>query len=61
MKKAGNTLVNSIYEHNLANYERPTSKTERETREAFIRAKYVTKQFVPPVARGTNLDEVLYM
>ncbi|XP_067144380.1 arf-GAP with coiled-coil, ANK repeat and PH domain-containing protein 2 [Centruroides vittatus] len=50
MAELGNTIVNRIYEANVdSSVERATPESSRNIREAWIKAKYVKKQFVKPL------------
>lgn len=50
----GNEKVNKVFEHSVpSNWQKPTPKSDRETREKFIKAKYEHKLFINPVKSKT--------
>eukprot|EP01113_Clastostelium_recurvatum_P035898 TRINITY_DN504_c0_g2_i1.p1 TRINITY_DN504_c0_g2~~TRINITY_DN504_c0_g2_i1.p1 ORF type:complete len:853 (-),score=207.33 TRINITY_DN504_c0_g2_i1:2591-5149(-) len=59
MKRVGNTKLNTIYEQALRE-SRPSKSSDRETRERFIRAKYVTKSFLAPPPSSSDPSEYLH-
>ncbi|GAM26708.1 hypothetical protein SAMD00019534_098830 [Acytostelium subglobosum LB1] len=46
MREVGNNKFNILYEHQLSGQTKPTDKSDRMTKEAYIRAKYKTKEFL---------------
>uniref|UniRef100_A0A182M5S9 Arf-GAP with coiled-coil, ANK repeat and PH domain-containing protein 2 n=1 Tax=Anopheles culicifacies TaxID=139723 RepID=A0A182M5S9_9DIPT len=62
MIELGNDVINRVYEGNkarLARFDRATDNCEIAVREAWIRAKYIDRQFVVPLggASGTGPDD----
>uniref|UniRef100_A0A182Y7I5 Uncharacterized protein n=1 Tax=Anopheles stephensi TaxID=30069 RepID=A0A182Y7I5_ANOST len=62
MIELGNDVINRVYEGNktrLARFDRATDNCEIAVREAWIRAKYIDRQFVVPLggAAGTGPDD----
>lgn len=77
MKFVGNNNANSIYEYNIQGYSKPTKGTDRYTftfrifiiitacrrehREKYIKAKYVTKEFIPSTSlHQPELTQVIF-
>lgn len=60
MKSIGNVKSNaSVYEAALADKDRIPPNADRARREAFIKAKYADKKWVPPVASASAIVSVL--
>ncbi|XP_076437386.1 centaurin-gamma-1A-like isoform X2 [Babylonia areolata] len=49
MTSIGNYLANSVWEANTRGRSKPTSSSNREEKEAWIKAKYENKEFLPPL------------
>lgn len=49
MTGIGNLTSNSVWEANTKGRPKPDVKSTREEKEAWIRAKYETKEFLPPL------------
>uniref|UniRef100_A0A182RV37 Arf-GAP with coiled-coil, ANK repeat and PH domain-containing protein n=1 Tax=Anopheles funestus TaxID=62324 RepID=A0A182RV37_ANOFN len=57
MIELGNDVINRVYEGNktrLARFDRATDNCEIAVREAWIRAKYIDRQFVVPLGGGSG-------
>ena len=48
MLAIGNTLANSVWECRIQGRTKPTPTSSREEKERWIRAKYESKEFLPP-------------
>ncbi|KAL6066153.1 phosphatidylinositol-3,4,5-trisphosphate binding [Balamuthia mandrillaris] len=63
LKALGNPLLNSIWEANLTGHpsgmQKPSPKDDRNTKEAFIIAKYRSKEFVSPLPKE-NINKLLF-
>eukprot|EP01132_Coremiostelium_polycephalum_P011617 gene11617-14225_t len=46
MKEVGNTKFNLLFEHHTSDQVKPTEKSDRATKEQWIRAKYKNKEFI---------------
>ncbi|EFA76490.1 ankyrin repeat-containing protein [Heterostelium album PN500] len=61
MKEIGNAKFNLLYEHQLSDQVKPTEKSDRPTKETYIRAKYKTKDFIIKSTLPTEeLSKMLY-
>ncbi|KAL8608051.1 hypothetical protein ACOMHN_023867 [Nucella lapillus] len=49
MTSIGNYLANSVWEANTKGRSKPTSSSNREEKEVWIKAKYENKEFLPPL------------
>jgi Arf-GAP/coiled-coil/ANK repeat/PH domain-containing protein len=47
MMQLGNSVVNSTYENNTGDWKKPSPHSSMDKREAYIRAKYIDKLFIP--------------
>lgn len=59
MLAIGNTLANSVWEAVTSNREKPTSDSKREQKEQWIRSKYETKEFLPPIPNTSTITQQL--
>jgi len=59
MLSIGNTLANSIFECNSRGRAKPTPNSSREEKERWIRSKYESKEFLPPVNQGISVGQQL--
>lgn len=55
MLAIGNSLANSVWECHVQNQAKPGPTSSREEKERWIRAKYETKEFLPPPNNSTPL------
>eukprot|EP00002_Diphylleia_rotans_P021723 TRINITY_DN4236_c0_g1_i2.p1 TRINITY_DN4236_c0_g1~~TRINITY_DN4236_c0_g1_i2.p1 ORF type:complete len:982 (+),score=173.60 TRINITY_DN4236_c0_g1_i2:43-2988(+) len=61
LKSTGNRLANHFWENTLPIQDKPLPKTTRSAKEAFIRAKYVTRRFLTPLPESRkSIEESLY-
>eukprot|EP01105_Mastigella_eilhardi_P025370 TRINITY_DN6899_c0_g1_i1.p1 TRINITY_DN6899_c0_g1~~TRINITY_DN6899_c0_g1_i1.p1 ORF type:complete len:706 (+),score=194.61 TRINITY_DN6899_c0_g1_i1:37-2154(+) len=61
MKAVGNDMANKVWEASLSKSDKPTPTDTRALKDKFIRAKYVTKQYVEkPKLQGDALNHALY-
>eukprot|EP01133_Synstelium_polycarpum_P017173 gene17173-20457_t len=61
MKEIGNAKFNILYEHQLSDATKPSDKSDRMTKEAYIRAKYKTKDFIiKSTLTQEELSKMLY-
>ncbi|XP_070174691.1 centaurin-gamma-1A-like isoform X5 [Littorina saxatilis] len=49
MTSIGNYVANSVWEANTKGRQKPTSSSNREEKEVWIKAKYENKEFLPPL------------
>ena len=57
----GNGIINNVFEHSIpASVKKPSSRHERATKDAWINAKYVEKQFIGPSLSKETLNEQLW-
>lgn len=54
MMQLGNSVVNGIFEQNTQGWTKPTQQSSTDEREAYIRAKYVSKLFRSPGKRSST-------
>lgn len=59
MLAIGNTLANSVWESRTHSRTKPNPNSSREEKEKWIRAKYETKEFLPPVNPSMPLGQQL--
>lgn len=59
MLSIGNTLANSIFECSSRGRAKPTPNSSREEKERWIRSKYESKEFLPPVNQGVSIGQQL--
>jgi len=59
MLSIGNSLANSIFECNSRGRAKPTPNSSREEKERWIRSKYESKEFLPPVNQGVSVGQQL--
>ncbi|GAM20843.1 hypothetical protein SAMD00019534_040180 [Acytostelium subglobosum LB1] len=61
MREVGNSKFNVIYEHSLSDQVKPTEKCDRAVKEAYIKAKYQTRDFmIKSTLSVEELSKVLY-
>ena len=49
MTSIGNYIANSVWEANTKGRQKPTSSSNREEKELWVKAKYEAKEFLPPL------------
>lgn len=59
MLAIGNMLANSVWEHRTQNRLKPNPASSREEKERWIRAKYESKEFLPPPNNTMPLGQQL--
>jgi len=59
MLSIGNAVANSIFECNSRGRAKPTPNSSREEKERWIRSKYESKEFLPPVNQGVSVGQQL--
>lgn len=59
MLSIGNSLANSVWEAGATNREKPSSGTKRELKEQWIKSKYETKEFLPPISGTSTVTQQL--
>lgn len=59
MLAIGNTLANSVWECQTQNRTKPGPTSSREEKERWIRAKYESKEFLPPPSNTMPLGQQL--
>lgn len=59
MLSIGNALANSVWEGIVLTREKPNANSKREQKEQWIRSKYETKEFLPPVSNGATITQQL--
>jgi Putative GTPase activating protein for Arf. len=59
MLSIGNTVANSMWECNSRGRAKPTPNSSREEKERWIRTKYESKEFLPPVNQGVSVGQQL--
>lgn len=59
MLSIGNSLANSVWEAGSSNREKPSSDTKRELKEKWIKSKYDTKEFLPPISNSSSIAQQL--
>jgi Arf-GAP with coiled-coil, ANK repeat and PH domain-containing protein len=67
MTELGNSVVNAIYEgkyydeDNACDMQRASENCEQAVREAWIKAKYIDRRFIPTLIPKANMDDNRYM
>lgn len=59
MMAVGNSVCNKIWEVNVKDKTKPNSKSQREEREKWIRAKYEHMEYLAPLTKITRLEQQL--
>ncbi|XP_069674829.1 centaurin-gamma-1A isoform X3 [Periplaneta americana] len=59
MLSIGNSIANSVWECNPRGRAKPTPNSSREEKERWIRSKYESKEFLPPVNQGVSIGQQL--
>lgn len=59
MLAIGNALANSVWEGMVSTRVKPNPNSKREQKEQWIRSKYETKEFLPPVSNGSTITQQL--
>lgn len=59
MLAIGNDIANSVWEARILNSTKPSPSSSREEKEQWIRMKYESKEFLPPVSNMMSLGQQL--